>query len=304
MLSSGVVFASPGAAVSARDDTGFQVMLVRPSRRVVSLAPSSTEMLFAVGAGGEVVGVSAADDFPPSVKQLPRIGSYSGPDLERIAAARPDLVVAAYGNPLEGIRRLRRLGLPVYVSNPTTVTGVLRNMEDLGRLTGREPVARRVVQNLQQRLRRVAARVRSQPPVRTLVVIWDEPLTVAGGRSFIQDILRRAGGVNAAAGVTEAYPKLDPERLSQLDPEVVLFPVGTDTTHLHQLQQRPGFRLTAAARSGRFYSLNPDWLMRAGPRVILGVEAVAKLLHPVSPSHQTSHRLNSHRSRRILAARQ
>lgn len=292
-------------AVTARDDTGQQVSLVHRARRVVSLAPSTTEMLFAIGAGPAVVGVSGADDYPPPVQQLPRIGSFSAPDLERIVAAKPDLAVAAYGNPLEVIHHLRGLGIPVYVSNPIDVAGVLHSMSELGTLTGREATARRAVRGLEERLRQVRVRVRGRPAAKTLVVIWDEPLTVAGARSFIQDILRRAGGVNAAAGLTEAYPKLDPERLLLMDPAVVLFPVESQLaqTKLKQLRVRPGFRQTNAARSGRFYSLNPDWLMRAGPRVVLGVEAVARLLHPDAAADQTSHRLKTQRGRRILAGR-
>jgi iron complex transport system substrate-binding protein len=245
-------------------------------------------MLFAISAERALVGVSSFDDYPPAARKLPKMGSFSGPDLERIVAARPDLVVAAYGNPRELVDRLRRMNLPVYVSNPASVDGVLQNMSDLGRLTGQEVKARQQVHALKERLRQVAAIGHGQPSVKTLVVIWDEPLTVAGGKSFIQDILRQAGGVNVAAGLAEAYPKLDPERLLSMDPEVVLFPVVNEPARVERLKQRPGFRQTRAARAGRVYTLNPDWLMRPGPRVILGVEAVARLLHPSPSRHQAS----------------
>src|SRR5262249_9216688 len=144
--------APSAAAVSARDDTGHRVELSRPARRVVSLAPSTTEMLFAAGATSALVGVSASDDFPPAALRLPKVGSFSGPDLERIVAARPDLVVAAYGNPLELIAQLRRRRIPVYVSNPSTVEAVLRNLLDLGDLTGQRHVAQRTIRTLRQRL--------------------------------------------------------------------------------------------------------------------------------------------------------
>lgn len=284
-----VVAAPATGAVTVRDDTGHSVTLARPARRVVSLAPSATEMLFAIGAQRELVGVSIADDYPPAAKKLPKVGSFSGPDLERIVAVRPELVVAAYGNPRDLPDRLRRLHLPVYVSNPMTVAGVLRDMIDLGALTGQQSPARRVVRGLRERLRRVAARLRRQPPVRTLVVIWDEPLTVAGGKSFIQDILRLAGGTNAAAGLSAAYPTLDPERLRAMDPQVVIFPVAGDPSRVERLKRRPGFRQTRAAPADRFFSLNPDWLMRPGPRVVDGVEAAARLLHPAAFQHQASH---------------
>jgi iron complex transport system substrate-binding protein len=276
-----------GAAVSARDDTGQVVRLARAARRVVSLAPSTTEALFAIGAGPRLVGVSSFDDYPPAAKKLPKVGTFSGPDLERIVAAKPDLVVAAHGNPLELIRRLRSRKIPVYVTNPMTIDTVLENMRALGRLTGRDAAAQRLVQGLRDRLRRVAERVAGRPAVNTLVVIWDEPLTVAGGKSFLQDLLRRAGGVNAARSITDTYPKLDPERLLLMNPTVVLYPVGGDRersdrrgARLERLKERAGFRQTAAARTGRFHSLNPDWLMRPGPRMVQGIEAVARLLHP------------------------
>lgn len=276
------------AAVSAKDDTGHRVELARPARRVVSLAPSATETLFAAGAGSAVVGVSAADDYPAAARRLPKVGSFSGPDLERIVAAQPELVVAAYGNPLELIAQLRRRGVPVYVSNPATVDGVLRNILDLGTLTGSRPAAERAARGLLDRLSAVERRVARRPPVKTLVVIWDEPLTVAGGRSFIQDILRRAGGQNAAASLAEAYPKLDPERLVLMDPAVVLFPVAPVGTNLDRLKGRAGFRQCRAVRAGRVYAMNPDWLERPGPRVVDGVEALARLLHPPSDARRVN----------------
>src|SRR5262245_32627790 len=148
------------ASVSVRDDTGHTVSLARPATRVVSLAPSSTEIVFSVGAGPLLVGASTYDDFPPAARKLPKIGTFSGPDMERIVAARPDLVVAAYGNPLDLIDRLRRQNIPVYVSNPPTVDGVLRNLQDLGRLTGRTGEATSRVRQLRASLERVTARVR------------------------------------------------------------------------------------------------------------------------------------------------
>jgi iron complex transport system substrate-binding protein len=276
------------AAVSAWDDMGVLLHLVRPAQRVVSLAPSSTEMLFAIGAAGKLVGVSNADDYPPAARRLPKVGSYSGPDMERIVAARPDLVVAVYGNPLELIAQLRRRGIPVFVSNPRTVDGVLHNLVDLGQLTGERKPAETLVRSLHSRLARVRRQVQSKTPVKTLVVVWDEPLTVAGGRSFIQDVLRCAGGANAAGALAEAYPKLDPERLLLMDPEVIVFPVAPVGSNLSRLESRPGVRQTRAGRGGRVYALNPVGLERSGPRVVLGIEALANLLHPTTARPKAS----------------
>jgi iron complex transport system substrate-binding protein len=267
------------APVSAVDDQGRRVTLPRPARRIVSLAPNVTEMLFAVGASKALVGVTQYCDYPLAAKRLPKIGGFSAPDLEAVAAGKPDLVVAAYGNSLEGIAALRRLGLPVFVTNPRGVDGILRNLQSLGLLTGHRREATRLVAGLKARLSRVARRVARRPARRTLIVIWHDPMTVVGGRSYLTDAIRRAGGVNAAGAIAEAYPKLDPERLIGLAPEVIFLP-GSGDRAVSTLASRPGVPETPAGRAKRLYSVPADPLQRAGPRLIAAIEEMARRLHP------------------------
>src|SRR5437763_641344 len=123
-------------------------------------------------------------------------------------------------------------------------------------------------------------RVAGRPAPRTLVLVWEDPATVAGGPSFVSDIVGAAGGVNAAASLSEAYPKVDAERLLVLNPEVILFPGAQKPERIRKLGERAGFRDTAAVRHGRVYAIDENLLFRAGPRVVEGVERVARLLHP------------------------
>jgi ABC-type Fe3+-hydroxamate transport system substrate-binding protein len=267
------------APVSAVDDQGRKLTLARPARRIVSLAPNVTEMLFAVGAGPRVVGVTQFCDFPEAAKEKPKIGNFSNPDLEAVAAARPDLVVAAHGNSLDGIAALRRLGLSVFVTHPRTTTGVIRNMETLGRLAGQERPARRVAAELRGRLARLERRLAGRSRRRALIVIWPDPLTVVGGLSYLNDAIRCAGGVNGAEAIREAYPKVDPERLITLAPEALIYP-GADTARLASLARRPGVAETPAGRAKRVHAVTADWLLRAGPRLVAGIEEMARRLHP------------------------
>lgn len=267
-----------GAPVSAVDDQGRRLTLPRPARRVVSLAPNVTEMLFAVGAGPRVVGVTQFCDFPAAAKSKPRIGNFSNPDLEAVAAARPDLVVAAHGNSLDAIGALRRLGLPVFVTNPRDTAGVVRNIETLGRLTGQGAAASRLGASLRGRLSRLERRLAGRPRPRTLVVIWPDPMTVVGGLSYVNEAIRRAGGTNAAGAIREAYPKVDPERLITLAPDALIYPGGHG--RLASLAARPGVELTPAGKAKRIHTVTADWLLRAGPRLIAGIEETARRLHP------------------------
>jgi iron complex transport system substrate-binding protein len=271
--------AAEAAPVHAIDDQGRPLTLAQPARRIVSLAPNVTEMLFAVGAGRQLVGVTQYCDYPAGAKALPKIGGFSAPDLEAVTAAKPDLVVAAYGNSLEGITAIRRLGVPVFVTNPQSVDGVLRNLRALGALTGHTAEAQQRVGELSARLQRLGRRIAGRTPRKALIVIWPDPMTVVGGRSYMNDAIRRAGGVNAAGAIAEAYPKLDPERLIGLAPEVILLP-GSGEQPVAALTARPGVAETPAGRAKRIYTVPGDALQRAGPRLVGAIEEMARRLHP------------------------
>ena len=286
-----LTLALPGARPSAgrtpapkpivvTDDTGAKVRLKRPAQRIVVLSPSGAECLFHVGAGQQIVGVVQQVDFPAAAAKLPRVGSFSNPDVERIFALRPDLIVSTFGNPKPLADRLRRRKVAVYTQNPSTVDGVLKNLRDLGKLTGRSAEASRRVRRLQVRLDRVARKVKGRKGVRSLVLLSERPpLYVAGKASHIHDALRIAGGDNVAGDLANPYPTLSAEKLIVSKPQVIFLPDAT-ADRIRFAKTRPGIRATPAAKQNRILTIPGDWLQRPGPRLVDAIERMARALHP------------------------
>ena len=267
--------------VERRDGLGRLVRLPPPERlrRLVSLAPSSTEILFALGAGDRIVGVDRYSDFPAATRQLTKVGADVDPNLERILALHPDAVLTATSaNNQRTAEALERLGLPVYVSRAESLEQILDDVVALGGLLGRTAEAGALVSSLRARLEEVAVRRRGGRQVPTLVAVWTEPLVVAGGKSHVGDLLRAAGGDNVAGDAPQPFPTYSVERLLARRPEVVV--VGTHADHappaapLARLAERPG------APRFRIVEVDGDLLFRPGPRVVGGVEALAEILHP------------------------
>lgn len=267
------------AAVSAKDDLGNVVTLARPARRVVALAPHAVEILYDVGAGGNLVGVVSDADYPPDARKRPRTGSYSNPDEEAIVAQKPDLVVVSFGNPKALLERLKARGLPYFVSHPRTVADVMGGMRSLGRLTGHAGEGVKAAGRFRKRLDALAARLKGRRPVRAALLVWDDPITLAGAGAFLHDVLRLAGGANVAADLPQPYPTLDPEQFAVRNPEAIVFALH-DQARVKGAATRPGIRNTAAARNHRIFSVPEDLTIRPGPRLISGIEQVARGLHP------------------------
>ena len=263
------------------DDLGRKVYLARPAQRVISLAPSVTEMLFAVGLDAEIVGVTTFCDYPAQAKLKPKIGS-SIPNLEAILGLKPDLLI---GNQ-DFIRpdvlvKLEQLRVPVFLLLPKTVEDVLRHINTIGRLGGREKQARLVIDDLRDRLTEIRQRMTAARRLRVFYVVNTDPLITVGSGSFIHHMLETAGGENIAGRTTKAYPKVSLEEVLRSDPEVLLFPVGT-SEGIPDAEQQRWRRWTgmSAVAQNRLYQVKADLVNRPGPRVIEGIEGLARLLHP------------------------
>lgn len=275
-----VLAARPGsAAITVRDDLGNVVTLARPARRVVALAPNAVESLWAVGAGAQVVGVSAGSDYPTAARSKPQTGSFSNPNEEAIVAMRPDLAVVAHGNPRALLDRLQARKIPVYVLHPKKVADVVSALRGLGRLTGHAAQGEKMAADAEHRLNALASRLSGRPRPRTALLVWDDPITLAGGGAYLNDVITRAGGINVAADLTAPYPTVDAEAFLVRNPEAILF-ASHDSKRLSAALARPGIRSTAAARTGKVYPVPEDQLLRAGPRLFAGIEAAARRLHP------------------------
>lgn len=262
-------------------------------RRIVSLAPSNTEILFALGLDEEVIGVTSFCDYPPQARTRARVKGFSTPDPERVLALQPDLVLATYVNPLAVIETLRGRGIQVMpVPDPTTVEGILENLIEVGQLIGRPAEAGRIVAGLRADLGKTAdgiATVLPQERPRVLLALGGigDPFMTAGPGSFLDDLIRLGGGSNAAEGIGQAWAERPLGDLARFGPEVIISdhrprsdPAELRRKALALLTQDDRTSGVPAVRSGRVYFLPAELLKRPGPRIVKGLGLLARCLHP------------------------
>lgn len=265
-----------------KDDLGRTITLAGlPVRRIVSLAPAATENLFALGAGDLVVGVTTACDFPVEAQKRARIGPFYQPSVERIRALRPDVVVVDSGTvdraAMDNLQT--RLRLPVFAQRSVRFEDVARHLEQLGRLTGRLPQSARLVAAMNTKAASVARRIAGQKLATVFVEISATPLYAAGPGSFIDDLIRRARGVNVVKG-RNPYPVVSKETLLAADPDHYIVAVGSKDRQNDQATLLAPLDRLRAARTGRIHRLPADLLFRPTPRLADGLVLLARALHP------------------------
>jgi iron complex transport system substrate-binding protein len=251
------------------------------THRVVSLSPSTTETLAAIGARGDLVGRSRYCDYPPDVAELPAVGGFVDPNFEAIVALRPDLVTGARAPSGPQIsERLGALGVATYFPETESLAGIDAMILGLGERTRHEVQAHALIESVHAREAEVRARVEALPHPRTLLVFGLRPIVVAGPTSFADEILRGAGASNV---VTEGggYPTLGMERILALAPEVVLDASMQESRGEERITvETPGWRELAAVKAGRVTALRDEVVLRPGPRVGEGMAALARAIHP------------------------
>ena len=275
------VSVASAAPIVVTDDAGFRVELAQPARRIVSLAPHVTEMLFAAGAGQWIVGAVSFSDYPPQAEEIPRVGSYNAMDLEAIIAKQPDLVVAwGSGNPARIIDKLKQLGVNVYITEPQRLALIPDDIERLGRLTGQAETAAAAARQFRQRLRQLQENRPTGVPVRVFYQIWDRPLMTIGGQQMISEVLSLCGGRNIFADLNGLAPQIDLESVLAANPEAIIFATAQDRVPQWRQSWLRWPQLEAVRRDNVF-ALNPDLLHRHGPRIIEGAEALCQVLDEV-----------------------
>ncbi len=264
------------AAQTVTDDLGRRITLPHPPRRIISLAPSVTEILFTVGAGKKTVGDTIYCDYPPAAKTLPHVGGPITPSAEKILALRPDLIILADQTlpASEADTLASRWRTPVYVTAAGTYAGVERDIAALGALAGQPKPTQETLRWMRNVQAEVQRAVQGRPKPRVFVVVWAKPLMTAGGDSFIGDLIRLAGGSNVAERSGESYPSYSPEMLLREQPDILL--TGIDHADL----TFPGAAALRAVRQHRVVAVTGDLTDRPGPRLGQGLLAVAKALHP------------------------
>jgi iron complex transport system substrate-binding protein len=262
---------------------GRQVFSPAPPQRLVSLAPSITEILYFLELGDRVVGVTSFCNFPPEVKKKPRIGTYWDFNLEAIMALKPDLVLAMahQGEGESGLNVLSHWKIPYYVGHADTLPQLFRLIEEIARMTGTEEVARRKLPALEARARRVEARVQGLPRPHVLMEIDREPLITVGCNSIQGDLIQRAGGENIANGIAQRYPVLNLEKVLMAQPDVILFTgMGEATTLPARKKYWCTWNMLPAVKNNRLLWIEPDLVDRPGPRLVDGLELLADFFHP------------------------
>ena len=272
--------------ISLTDDLGRSVTLTGPARQVVSLAPSNTEILFAAGAGSQVVGRDTLSDYPAQAKSVADVGGSMGSfDTEAILALHPDLVLAAEINPPELVASLEKLGLRVYyLKNPVTLEGLYANIKTVGSLTGHGTDAAALVAALQARVAAVDARVAtatSHPSVYYEIDGTDptKPYT-SGGGTFVDLLIRRAGGVNVFSLLNNPWPQISLEQLLVDDPQIILLGDSAYGETPDKVSARPGWGNLQAVKNMQIFPFDDNLVSRPGPRLVDGLEALARLIHP------------------------
>ncbi len=253
----------------------------RPVRRIVSLTPNTTEAVFALGAGGLVVGRSRFCDFPSEVTALPSVGGYVDPSFEAILALEPDLVVGARGPAGSGIaERLEHRGVRTWFPVTESIDGIVQMLRGMGERVDRVQRAQTLIQSIRARLDTVAAAVRQQPRPRTLLVFGLAPIVAAGPGSFPDEMLRHAGAINALQQGTR-YPALGMETVLGIAPEIVIDAAVAEGHGRDRIRpDTPGWSQLEAVRKGRVIAIDDDAVLRPGPRVADGVARLAAALHP------------------------
>jgi len=257
-------------------------VLSAPPRRIVSLVPSVTEILYGLGAEELVAGVTTLCDFPPAAQQKPKVGGIVNPSLEAIASLRPDLVLATTeGNRDSTIQQLEALGIPTYVVSPKNFSGVLESIELIGGLTRRQEAARRMVEEIRRRGERVIELTRGQPRPTVLYLVWADPIVVPGRDTLITGLIRMAGGMSVSSEERIDWPRLSLEQVVARAPDVVIV-ASHSRLHVEDALRRWREQkiMVPAFKNGRVHTIDGNLVHRPGPRVVDGLEALARIIHP------------------------
>jgi iron complex transport system substrate-binding protein len=286
------VSAEPGAGEGlfrAVDARGVAVDLGRQPVRLVSLAPSNTELLFALGVGPRIVGVTEYCDFPAAAGAIAKVASYSDLSVERIMAVNPDLVLAARGNDLEGLKSLQQLGVPAVALDIQTIPALLSAVGRMGRLLGVTAAADSLARELSRRVAIVSASIPDIPSAhrpRVMWGYWGDPIFTAGHGSLIDHLIREAGGINVAGETSVRWPQVSLESIVDWAPQVLV------TTHLpadfsamsseiEKLRALDGWSSIPAVQNGHVYHIEANLLTRSGPRMVDGLERLAAILKTI-----------------------
>jgi iron complex transport system substrate-binding protein len=281
LLAASCAMVEVGAAADSavRDDRGATLELRAPARRIVSLAPHITELLFAAGAGDYVVGAVEYSDYPDAARRIPRVGSVHALDLERVLSLRPDLIVVwLHGSPQRQLERLALLGVPTYYSEPRRLEDVAGTLERFGRLAGTGQAAGRAAAAYRARLAALRARYAGAAPVEVFFQIWNQPLLTVNDSHLISDVLRLCGGRNVFGSLATLVPAVSVEAVLQANPQVIIAASDDARHEAAALAPWRAWPRLAATAQGNLFAVDADSISRQSPRILDAAQAVCERL--------------------------
>jgi iron complex transport system substrate-binding protein len=292
LFSLGVLGALGGAVLPARaqpvsvvDDRGRTVTLAQPARRIVALAPSLAEMTFAAGAGGRLVGVVRYSDYPPQARTIPQVGDAARVEFERVAALKPDLILAwKSGNSPGDVERLESLGYPAFVSEPARMADIARVLRTIGALGGTAAEAGKAAESFEREIAALRTRHSKAAGVRVFYQIWHKPLLTVNGAHIISDVIALCGGQNVFSDAAQLTPNVSLEAVIAAKPEVILGggSAGGEQGFVGQWRES----VVESLRRLPVRYINPDHIQRQTPRILEGARAVCAALEQVRTSRK------------------
>ncbi len=257
-----------------------QVTVPRPVKRIVSMAPNVTEMLFAIGLSEEIVGVTDFCDYPDAARQKPKIGGYYDPNIEAILSLAPDLVVATPdGYSKDKVKRLEQSGVSIFLVNPMKIDEIPEAMLTLGKVVGKDDMAEQVVENLRLRIaavRQAVALIPAEERPKVFYEIGRDPLITAGPGNFVDNLISTAGGINIASDAPSDWPRYSVEAVIMKEPDMIIVaPHVTPREDIAKTWHR--YRTIPAVKNGKIYTVEPDILLRSGPRIVDGLEELHRI---------------------------
>ncbi len=274
--------AEPTPAGAVVDDLGRSVNIEKIPQRIISLSPSNTEILFALGLGEKVVGVTEFCNYPMEARVIEKVGGFSTPNIEKIIALQPDLILAADIHKEEVIPALEEKGFTVFTLAPRNLDGILQDIRVVGQITGKEKEAFELATQMESRIVAVTDKTGKSEKINVFYVNWHDPLWSVGSGTIINELIEKAGGINIFRDIT-GHKIVDLETVIVRNPEVIIACTGhgeAESKPFEWAKEEPTLATTKARRNDRVYQIDADLVSRDGPRIVEALEQLAQFIHP------------------------
>ena len=264
------------------DEIGRKVEVPHSAKRIVSMAPSITEILFALGLNEELVGVTDFCDYPEAALAKPRIGGFVNPSVEMIVSLKPDLIIATRdGNRKETIQRLNDLGFSVYVVNPKGFDGVMKTIQNIGEIVGRQDESRRTIRDMMTRKENVVRLTRSLPQPKVFFQVGNAPIITVGRGTLADDLIHLAGGKSISENETLSYPLYSIETILSKAPEIIIMSsMESNKDYSNLIKKWQNWKSIPAVKMNAIYVVDSNLVDRPTPRIVEGLEAIVRIIHP------------------------